>query len=149
MSSEFIPRRSLWEVNPIQTDSDLQTQLSNVITNFNQGNVDYFSDEKFIFLTPTPATSLGSQGVGIDARSQVEFQQVTENINQASYLAFITEENKTYLIPNILNNSWKQIIVKDENKIFEHSDSKILLKPAIIESVNNNIWRLKKPGEFQ
>ncbi|AIE73991.1 MULTISPECIES: hypothetical protein [unclassified Synechocystis] len=130
-------------------NSEDSSFLTKVIESFNRNNIEYFYSDAFIFLQPTFATNVGSIGVGIDARSKVEFQQVTEDTKQASYLAFTIGNIKTYLIPNILSNSWKQIIAKDENKIFEYTNSTTLIKPAIIESVNNDIWRLKKPGKFQ
>jgi hypothetical protein len=149
MSNISISGENLLGSDRTKIDDKLPNQLSTLINGFNQGNTDYFSNERFMFFKPTSATNLGSQGVGMDAKSKIEFQQITDNVNQASYIGFRLSDNNTYLIPNLFTTKWKQVISNDENKIFElHGSNYILVEPAIIEAIGNDIWRLVKPGKF-
>ena len=138
---------NLHEVESLQRH---QNEIDEIINNFNNSNNSYFENSKFFFLKPTSATSLGSEGVGINAMSIVEFEEITENTAKSSYIGFSLQDQKTYLIPNLLNNRWKQILQSDENKIFDVDSSNFLLvDAATIEGSRNGIWRLEKSGKFQ
>lgn len=127
-----------------------QNEIDDIIRNFNNSNILYFENPRFFFLKPTSATSLGSEGVGMNAMSIVEFEEVTENSSKSSYIGFSLEDQTTYLIPNLFNGRWKQILQSDENKIFDVNGSDfILVNAAIIEGSRNGIWRLEKSGKFQ
>lgn len=123
--------------------------LSIIVENFNRGNESHFNNDLFFFLKPTSATNLGSQGVDINASAKVEFERASDNTSQASYIGFKLDDQKTYVVPNLFNKRWKQVISNDENKIFEWCDSSyVLVEPAMIENTGNDIWRLIKSGRF-
>ncbi len=135
---------------PTEPEISPSDTIKIIVENFNLGTQNYFDDDRFFFLRLTSATNLGSQGVDINALSKVEFQKVVENTAQASYIGFAIDYQHSYLIPNIFNGRWKQIISNDENKIFQSNDlSYTLIEPAVIETIGNNIWRLVQPGRFQ
>ncbi|QUS59574.1 hypothetical protein IQE94_11500 [Synechocystis sp. PCC 7339] len=130
------------EISPSDT-------LSIIVENFNKGNESHFNNDLFFFLKPTSATNLGSQGVDINASAKVEFERASDNTAQASYIGFKLNDQNTYIVPNLFNKRWKQVITNDENKIFEWYDSSyVLAEPAMIENTGNDIWRLVKSGRF-
>ncbi|MBD2652488.1 hypothetical protein H6G45_03040 [Synechocystis sp. FACHB-383] len=130
------------EISPSDT-------LSIIVENFNKGHESHFNNDLFFFLKPTSATNLGSQGVDINASAKVEFERASDNTAQASYIGFKLDDQNTYIVPNLFNKRWKQVITNDDNKIFEWYDSSyVLVEPAMIENTGNDIWRLIKSGRF-
>ncbi|MFN9173599.1 MAG: hypothetical protein ACK58N_03540 [Synechocystis sp.] len=124
--------------------------LTGIIECFNKNNVKYFNNDGFILLAPISASSLGNDGISIDAKTKINFQKIEGNPSQAPYLGFTTDGYKTYLIPNLFNGRWKQLVLNNEDKIFEFTNqSLILVQPAELVGIGDGVWRLESPVKFQ
>lgn len=126
-------------------------ELKELIKNFNLFNIEYFNNSRFFFLKLSSGINSANEGfsLSLDGKLKIDFQKIEGNSSQASYLGFIVDDKEIYLIPNLFNNRWKQVLSNDENKIFQLDGSSYsLVEPAMIESIGNDIWRLEKSGKF-
>ncbi|QHV01501.1 hypothetical protein [Synechocystis sp. CACIAM 05] len=120
--------------------------LEYCITNFNQGNKDFFDDpSRFQYLKPTESVIHGKVGnLGIGDRQ--EFEEGERS--QASYLAFTIGE-EIWLIPNLMLSRWQRLLT---NSSFFDSYSNLqnpnLVKPAKLLLVGDRRWQIVEKGVF-
>jgi hypothetical protein len=142
--SQFSGARQINSHEPNSSNAN-SSLLLGIIECFNKNNVEYFNNDGFILLAPVSTGSLGNDG-----KTKINFQKAEGNFSQAPYLGLTTDGNKTYLIPNLHNGRWKQLVLNNEDKIFEFTDQSLILsEPAELVSIGDGVWRLESPVKFQ
>ncbi|QUS62268.1 hypothetical protein IQE94_11505 [Synechocystis sp. PCC 7339] len=120
--------------------------LEYCITNFNQGNKDFFDDQsQFQYLKPTESVIHGKAG-NLSLGDRQEFEEGERS--QASYLAFTIGE-EIWLIPNLMLSRWQRLMT---NSYFFDSYGNLqnpnLVKPAKLLLVGDRRWQIVEKGMF-
>lgn len=120
--------------------------LEYCITNFNQGNKNFFDDQsQFQYLKPTESVIHGKAG-NLSLGDRQEFEEGERS--QASYLAFTIGE-EIWLIPNLMLSRWQRLLT---NSSFFDSYGNLqnpnLVKPAKLLLVGDRRWQIVEKGVF-
>jgi len=122
--------------------------IDEIISEFNQGNKDYFRDKnKFQPFALTPKSQEGQRDAGFSLIIELESSSA-----DSSYLK--TEINKqNWLIPNITSMYLSKILTNLDKypEIFEMintTEISGLIKLAKLRSIDGKLWQIEEPGQL-
>ncbi len=120
--------------------------LEYYISNFNQGNKEFFEDEtRLSYLKPTESAIHGMGG-NLELGDRQEFAMVEKS--QASYLAF-NVDGEIYLIPNLTLSQWPRLLTSGTFfDVYPDLTTPKLVKPAKLTSIDDRRWQIIEKGSF-